>query len=120
MKIKSIAKVKKLERRIKQLAKDMERIMLKHDSFRSEFSSLNSLEKWFESLPIETIKELYCFEKNMPRAKLSLNDLEEKSRLRKEFLKKSIELEITEHKYKELLCSNLLKDIEKIQEKLNE
>lgn len=85
-------KVKRLEKSVKELGQDVQAILEEHDRYRLKGSNEEIME-WFQSLPIETLKESLDRERQKPRTKYSLHDMQHKFTLRKLHEQKTLELE---------------------------
>jgi hypothetical protein len=82
MKLKSDKYIKKLQRNVRELDLDIQAIIEEHDRYVLS-GSTKEIQNWFDSLPIESLKELCDREKHRPRTKYSLHDMKHKFALRK-------------------------------------
>lgn len=68
---------------LKLLDKRLKEIESEHNSYRLD-GDVDKIAEWFQSFPIETLQESLNYDSNI-RTKYSLNDLNKKILLRKEF-----------------------------------
>lgn len=87
----------RMNREVKKLARDLDELVDRHNAFRVGGGAQRVIE-WFESFPIETLRESLDYESDRPRQKLALCDLEEKGRIRRAHYEKEEQLELAEHK----------------------
>ncbi len=69
--------VKKLQRSVNDLYLDLQAIQDEHDKYILNTPKDKAVD-WFQSLPIETLKESLDCDKNNPRTKYSLHDMKQK------------------------------------------
>jgi hypothetical protein len=87
----------RLNREVKRLARDLDELVDKHNTFRVGGGAQKVIE-WFESFPIETLRESLDYDHSKPRKKLTLADLSEKGRVRRAHALKEEQLELAEHR----------------------
>jgi len=85
-----VRKLKKTERVVRQLVRELDALADEHDLYR--ISDSEEAMDWIECLPIANLKESLNKEHGKPREKLSLQDLVQKQVLRKHYDKKAAEL----------------------------
>lgn len=95
--LKNDKQIKRIQRKVNNLNLDLQAIIEEHDRYIPKASD-EAIAKWFDSLPIETLKESLDREKHRPREKYSLHDMKHKFALRKLYNQKQIELEKEEQK----------------------
>lgn len=95
--------VKRLLRSVRELDLDLKAIINEHDEYRLKCTN-EEITDWFQSLPIETLKESCDREHGRPRTKYSLDHMRHKFALRRLYEKKLIELE---RKKSELIVANI-------------
>lgn len=77
--------------KVKKLSIDVDALIDEHDFYT--FATEQEAAEWFQSFPIETLGESLSMDRNAPREKPSLQDMYLKSKLRKDYYKKSESLE---------------------------
>ena len=95
MKLKNVnaaQQVKKLQRNLKTLSLDLEAIIQEHDKYRLSGTN-DEIMHWYQSLPIESLKESLERDRHIPQTKYSLHHMKHKFALRKLCLKKTEEFE---------------------------
>lgn len=75
--------VRTITKQLKLLDKRLKEIESEHNSYRLD-GDVDKVAEWFQSFPIETLRESLYYDSNI-RTKYSLNDLNKKTLLRKEF-----------------------------------
>ena len=83
----------KLKENVEELDLDLKGIVEEHDYYRLDDSKEN-IENWFNSLPIETLKDSLISEHHLPRKRYSLHDMRHKFALRKLYEQKKHELDL--------------------------
>lgn len=92
MKLRSDKKLRRLYRSVQELDLDIKAIEEEHDKYRLQGSD-SEVMRWFDSLPIETLRESCDYDYGKPRIKYSLHDISCKFDLKRLYDKKSEELE---------------------------
>ena len=87
----------KLNRKFRKAARDLDQIAMKHNSYHVG-GDVDDVMNWFDSMPIENLRESLDKDHNYPRTKFSLSDMHERGRLRRQHDKKEKELLLLEHK----------------------
>lgn len=105
--------VKRLQKAVKELGLDLEAILEEHDRYRLKGSSEEVMD-WFQSLPIETLRESIDREHKKPRTKYSLHDMKHKFELRKLHELKTKELEQKQSQLNVAKINSILAQIERI------
>jgi hypothetical protein len=104
--------VKKLEKSIQELSLDLKAIIDEHDQYC--WPSHEHAAAWFESLPIETLRESVEREHGEPRHKMSLHDLKHKFGLRRLHEKTQAKLEQKERDLRVVRYEQVIREIERI------
>ena len=88
--------LKNLNETVRKLAKDIDIIIDKHNSYRLG-GDLQKVDEWFSSFPIQSLEDSLDYDHGRLN-KFSIKSLMEKRRLRKEHDKKLNEFEVARHK----------------------
>lgn len=103
---------KKIDRKVRQLARDVNTIISKHNEY-----SINGVVNkitWFERYPIENLSDSLNKDRGLKTSTFSIQDLEEKGKLRRLHYKKISELEIAQHKRNEAEIDVLIEKIKRL------
>lgn len=106
--------VKKLQRQEKQLSRDIKAIIKEHDSY-SFGGSKENISDWFDSLPIQDLRDSLERQHNYPRRHPSLRDLKHKFGLRKLFTKTADKLQEVQTELKIATIDSIINKIAKVQ-----
>jgi hypothetical protein len=106
--------IKKFQRNIKNLSLDVKAIIEEHDRYTLN-GSKEEVEKWFHSLPIESLKESLNREYGRPRTRYTLHDMKHKFALRKLYEQKQDALVEEQRKLNIAKIDYILLQIERIQ-----
>ena len=109
-----LSNVKALQETVEELGLDLQAIADEHDKYCFQSSSENDTFNWLHSLPIETLSDSLNRERQKPRTKYSLHDMNHKFALRKLHEKKKEELDKLKIKFNIAKIDYLLNKIEKI------
>ena len=101
----------RMNREVKKLARDLDELVDRHNEFRVGGGPQRVIE-WFESFPIENLRESLDYDYDKPRQKLTLADLDEKGFIRREHYEKEEQLELAE-------CKRTIAEIDFLLEKIN-
>jgi hypothetical protein len=112
------ARCRRLKRHIKELYLDVEGIIKEHDRYRLG-GDQDRIEQFFESLPIETLRESLAREHGKPRTTFSLRDMHHKFGLRKLHDQKQQELECRQHEYNIAQIEVVQNKIRKVEDMLD-
>jgi len=107
--------LRRVKRRVKQATLELQMIEEEHDEYRID-GSIEDIEDWFHSLPIESLRESLNQEYGLPRESYSLKDMLMKFGLQREY--DSVQENLTQLK-RELYIAKIdcvLSEIERIQE----
>jgi hypothetical protein len=111
------ARCRRLRRNIRELNLDVQAIIEEHDRYRLG-GDPNRIEEFFESLPIETLRESLERENGRPRTTFSLRDMHHKFGLRKLHDKKMEELARRQCEYNIARIEMLESKIRKVEDML--
>lgn len=103
--------VKVHQNSLKELKLDLQAIQEEHDKYVLD-SSIGK--NWFDSLPIETLKESLDNEKRNPRTKYSLKDMRHKFSLQRLYDKKKEQLDLEQSKLNIARIDYIINQIEKV------
>jgi hypothetical protein len=108
------ARCRRLKRHIKELYLDVKAIIEEHDRYRLG-GDMDRIEQFFESLPIETLRESLERENGKPRTTFSLRDMHHKFGLRRLHDQKQAELERRQREYNIARMEVLQNKIQKVE-----
>lgn len=107
--------VRKLQRNVNDLNLDLQAIQEEHDKYVLGGSKDEAIE-WFNSLPIETLRDSLDREKKAPRTKYSLQDMRHKFALRRLHEQKKDQLEKEQSKLNLARIDHIAAQIKKIED----
>lgn len=110
MKLKS---VKALSKERKELDAVVKNLAKEHNKYGINGTD-EEIKRWFDCLPIETLRESIDFENKIPREKYSLQDMKKRFSIRKLHEKKVEDLDRVKQEIRILKIESLLSKIEKI------
>jgi hypothetical protein len=105
--------VKRLQRSVEELGLDLKAILEEHDRYRLKGTNEEIMD-WFQSLPIETLRESCDREHGFPRTKYSLRDMQHNFALRKLHEKKTQEFERKQSELNVARINHVLAQIERV------
>ena len=109
-----LSNVKYLQETVEELGLDLKAIADEHDRYCFSYSSDKEAFDWLHSMPIETLSDSINRDKQMPRSKYSLHDMQHKFALRKLHEKKKEELEVLQTQLNVAKIDVLLDKIKKV------
>jgi hypothetical protein len=112
-------RARRLYNDVKELSLDLKAIIEEHDRYRLG-GNPDRVEKFFESLPIETLRESIDFDSKCPREKYSLRDMHHKFGLRRYYYQKQHELELKQHQLNIAKIDIIISRIKKVEDSLDE
>lgn len=112
-------RARRLRNDVRELTLDVKAIIEEHDRYRLG-GNIEQIEKFFDSLPIETLRDSILFEKNQPRERYSLKDMCHKFGLRRYYHQKKHELDLKQHELNIAKIDIIISRIKKVEDSLDE
>lgn len=103
---------KKINRKVRQLARDVSSIISKHNAY--SINGVVNKVTWFERYPIETLFDSLNKDRGIRTSNFSIQDLEEKGKLRRLHYEKIDELAIAQHKRNEAEIDVMLEKVKRL------
>jgi hypothetical protein len=111
--------ISSIEKKIEETQNEIQAMVKEHDRNRLDVSN-SELESWFNSLPIESLKESLDRDRNKPRRSYSLKNMLQKFRIRKQCMKKNDEAARLASKLVVAKSDFILEQIRKIEDDYKE
>lgn len=105
--------IKRLQRSVEELDLDIKAILEEYDRYRMKGTNEEIMD-WFQSLPIETLRESCDRERGNPRCKYSLKDMQHNFSLRRLHEQKTFEFQRKQSELNVARINHVLAQIERI------